>query len=102
MARKCGICKRVGHNARTCPRKDDVPDVVGNRDIIKSLPVGTKYPNYFYENAPRWVAALERAGLKITPDGTGVTMMFVAGPMIGLYFAGMLFIERKQREKLNT
>ena len=41
-------------------------------------------------------------GAVITPDGTGVTMMFVAGPMIGLYFAGMLFIERKQREKLNT
>ena len=41
-------------------------------------------------------------GAIITPDGTGVTMMFVAGPMIGLYFAGMLFIERKQREKLNT
>jgi sec-independent protein translocase protein TatC len=40
-------------------------------------------------------------GAIITPDGTGVTMMLVAGPMIGLYFAGMLFIERKQRKKLN-
>jgi len=28
--------------------------------------------------------------------------MLVAGPMIGLYFVGMLFIERKQRKKLNT
>ena len=39
-------------------------------------------------------------GAIITPDGTGVTMMFVAGPMIGLYFAGMLFIERKQSRKV--
>jgi Sec-independent protein secretion pathway component TatC len=28
-------------------------------------------------------------------------MMLVAGPMIGLYFVGMLFIERKQQKKLN-
>lgn len=41
-------------------------------------------------------------GALITPDGTGVTMAFVAGPMIGLYVAGMLIIERKERKKLNT
>ena len=41
-------------------------------------------------------------GAIITPDGTGVTMMFVAGPMIGLYAVGMLLIERKERKKLNT
>lgn len=41
-------------------------------------------------------------GAVITPDGTGVTMMFVAGPMIALYAAGMVFIERKERKKLNT
>jgi len=41
-------------------------------------------------------------GAVITPDGTGVTMMFVAGPMIGLYVAGMFLIERKERKKLNT
>ncbi len=37
-------------------------------------------------------------GAIITPDGTGVTMLFVAGPMIGLYAAGMLLIERKERK----
>lgn len=37
-------------------------------------------------------------GAIITPDGTGVTMMFVAGPMIALYAAGMIFIERKERK----
>jgi len=41
-------------------------------------------------------------GAVITPDGTGVTMMFVAGPMIALYAAGMIFIERKERKKSNT
>jgi len=37
-------------------------------------------------------------GAIITPDGTGVTMMFVAGPMIALYAVGMIFIERKERK----
>ena len=41
-------------------------------------------------------------GAIITPDGTGVTMMFVAGPMIGLYAAGMIVIERRDRKKSNT
>ena len=41
-------------------------------------------------------------GAVITPDGSGVTMWFVAGPMIALYFAGMAIIERKERKKLNT
>ena len=41
-------------------------------------------------------------GAIITPDGSGVTMWFIAGPMIGLYTAGMLLIERKERQKLNT
>ena len=62
------------------------------------------------ENLPKWglhflemVSNIKKGAITIiTPDGTGVTMMFVAGPMIGLYFAGMLLIERKQREKLNT
>lgn len=36
-------------------------------------------------------------GAVITPDGSGVTMWFVGGPMIALYVAGMFFIERKER-----
>ena len=34
-------------------------------------------------------------GAVITPDGSGVTMWFVAGPMLVLYLLGMLFIESK-------
>jgi len=41
-------------------------------------------------------------GAVITPDGSGVTMWFIAGPMIGLYLAGMGIIERKQRKKMST
>ena len=41
-------------------------------------------------------------GALITPDGSGVTMWFVAGPMIGLYLAGMVVIERRAASKTNT
>jgi len=34
-------------------------------------------------------------GAVITPDGSGITMWFVAGPMLLLYVLGMLFIEWK-------
>lgn len=34
-------------------------------------------------------------GAVITPDGSGVTMWFIAGPMIALYLAGMVIIERR-------
>jgi sec-independent protein translocase protein TatC len=37
-------------------------------------------------------------GAIITPDGSGVTMWFIAGPMIGLYFTGMAMIERKEQK----
>ncbi len=37
-------------------------------------------------------------GAVITPDGSGITMWFVAGPMIALYLVGMAFIERKDRQ----
>ena len=37
-------------------------------------------------------------GAIITPDGTGVTMWFVSGPMIGLYLVGMFLIERNERK----
>jgi len=37
-------------------------------------------------------------GAVITPDGSGVTMWFIGGPMIALYVAGMIFVERKERQ----
>ena len=41
-------------------------------------------------------------GAIITPDGSGVTMWFIAGPMIGLYLAGMILVERKEKQTLKT
>ena len=41
-------------------------------------------------------------GAVITPDGSGVTMWFIAGPMIGLYLAGMILVERKEKQTLKT
>lgn len=41
-------------------------------------------------------------GAVITPDGSGVTMWFVSIPMMALYIAGMIVIERKGRKKSNT
>ena len=44
-------------------------------------------------------------GALITPDGTGISMTLIAAPMIGLYAAGMIIIERREKreqKKLNT
>ena len=36
-------------------------------------------------------------GAAITPDGSGVTMWFVAGPMIVLYLIGMVISEKQSK-----
>jgi len=38
-------------------------------------------------------------GAVITPDGSGITMWFVSIPMMVLYIAGMVTIERKERKE---
>jgi sec-independent protein translocase protein TatC len=40
-------------------------------------------------------------GAVITPDGSGITMWLVAGPMILLYLLGMIFIKRKEDDNKN-
>ena len=57
---------------------------------------------FWRKNARYAIVIIVIFGALITPDGTGVTMWFIAGPMIALYFAGMAIIERKERQKLNT
>jgi sec-independent protein translocase protein TatC len=52
-------------------------------------------PRFWRDNLRYAGIILVVFGALITPDGSGVTMWFVAGPMIGLYLAGMLIIERK-------
>ena len=39
-------------------------------------------------------------GAIVTPDGSGITMWFIAIPMMALYLGGMLVIEHKKRKKI--
>jgi len=58
---------------------------------------------YFWRKNIRYaIVAIVIFGAVITPDGSGVTMWFIAGPMIALYTIGMIFIERKERKKNRT
>jgi len=57
--------------------------------------------NFWRKNIRYAIVAIVIFGAVITPDGSGVTMWFIAGPMIALYTAGMIMIERKERKKLN-
>jgi sec-independent protein translocase protein TatC len=41
-------------------------------------------------------------GALITPDGSGITMWFVTLPMLLLYIIGMVVIERKEKENLES
>ncbi len=58
--------------------------------------------DFWRKNIRYAIVAIVIFGAVITPDGSGVTMWFIAGPMIALYAAGMIIIERKERKKLNT
>lgn len=44
------------------------------------------------------IVAIVIFGAAITPDGTGVTMAIIAGPMIALYLAGMKVAERHEKK----
>ncbi len=58
--------------------------------------------NFWRKNIRYAIVIIVIFGAVITPDGSGVTMWFIAGPMIVLYVTGMIVIERKERKKLNT
>ncbi len=50
----------------------------------------------FWRHNIKWaVIGIVILGAAITPDGSGVTMWFVAGPLIGLYLIGMFLSERR-------
>lgn len=59
-------------------------------------------PRFWRDNFRYAAIILVVFGAIITPDGSGVTMWFVAGPMIALYLAGMVAIERRAASKTNT
>jgi sec-independent protein translocase protein TatC len=57
--------------------------------------------DFWRKNIRYAIVAIVIFGAVITPDGSGVTMWFIAVPMIILYVTGMIVIERKERKKLN-
>ena len=54
-------------------------------------------PRFWRDNFRYAAIVLVIFGAIITPDGSGVTMWFVSGPMLLLYLAGMLFVERRAK-----
>ncbi len=50
---------------------------------------------FWRRNVRYAIIAIVVFGAVITPDGSGVTMWFIAGPMIGLYFAGMAMVRKR-------
>jgi sec-independent protein translocase protein TatC len=52
-------------------------------------------PNFWRNNLRYAIIILVIFGAIITPDGSGITMWFLAVPMLLLYVLGMLFIEWK-------
>jgi sec-independent protein translocase protein TatC len=57
-------------------------------------------PKFWRHNFRYAIIILVIFGAIITPDGSGITMWFVAGPMIALYLIGMLAIERRARRRI--
>src|SRR5919198_1578614 len=55
----------------------------------------TLSPRFWRDNFRYAAIVLVIFGAVITPDGSGVTMWFVSGPMLLLYVAGMLIVERR-------
>ena len=54
----------------------------------------------FWKNNFRYAAIiLVIFGALITPDGSGITMWFIALPMISIYLLGMLAIRRREKRK---
>lgn len=61
--------------------------------------VGEKF---WRDNFRYAILAFVILGAAITPDGSGITMWFVAAPMILLYLMGMLAIRRRERSRNNN
>jgi sec-independent protein translocase protein TatC len=55
---------------------------------------GLIQPKFWRKNLRYVIIILVIFGAFVTPDGSGITMWFVAGPMILLYLIGVIVIER--------
>ena len=55
--------------------------------------------NFWRKNIRYAILAIIVFGAIVTPDGSGVTMWFIAVPMMALYLGGMIIIGHKKRKK---
>lgn len=63
--------------------------------IMYAVTVSGMVDEKFWKKNIKWaILAIVILGAAITPDGSGITMWFVAGPLIGLYLIGMILSER--------
>jgi sec-independent protein translocase protein TatC len=58
--------------------------------------------SFWRKNVRYAIVVIVIFGAVITPDGSGITMWFIAGPMFALYVAGMFFVERRERNNKKT
>jgi sec-independent protein translocase protein TatC len=56
---------------------------------------GMVEPRFWRDNIRYAIIIIAAFGAVITPDGSGVTMWFIAGPMIALYLLAMVYVEKK-------
>ncbi len=63
---------------------------------------GMVEPNFWRTNIRYAIIIIAAFGAVITPDGSGVTMWFVAGPMIALYLVAMVYVERNVKKSPET
>lgn len=68
--------------------------------IMYALSVSGIVGDKFWRKNIRFaILAITIFGAVVTPDGSGVTMWFIAIPMMALYLGGMIIIEHKKRKK---
>lgn len=63
---------------------------------------GMVEPKFWRNNIRYAIVIIAVFGAVITPDGSGVTMWFVAGPMLALYLVAMILVEKKLKETPTT
>ena len=70
--------------------------------VMYALTMSGIVGNDFWRKNVRYaILAIIIFGAIITPDGSGVTMWFIAVPMMVLYFAGMVIEYKKYKKDLN-
>ncbi len=68
--------------------------------IMYAISISGIVGNDFWRKNIRYaILAIIIFGAIVTPDGSGITMWFIAAPMMALYLGGMIVIKHKKRKK---